>query len=68
MEGSKASFPTLLSNGNLVSSGEVSSDPSRHFAEWEDPFPKPSYLFGLVAGPLASLKGRSVAVLASSHV
>jgi hypothetical protein len=58
MEGAKASFPTLLSNGNLLSSGEVAADSSRHFAVWEDPFPKPSYLFALVAGPLVSLKGK----------
>ena len=41
-------FPTLLSNGNLTASGEGAN--GRHWAEWEDPFPKPSYLFALVAG------------------
>jgi len=43
-------YPILLSNGNLVDSGE--GDDGRHWARWEDPFPKPSYLFALVAGDL----------------
>jgi aminopeptidase N len=47
----RASCPVLLSNGNLVDSGPL--DNGRHFAVWEDPFPKPSYLFALVAGDLA---------------
>jgi aminopeptidase N len=47
----------LLSNGNLVEhSGPL--DDGRHFARWEDPFPKPSYLFALVAGPLECLEDR----------
>ena len=45
------SKPVLLSNGNLVASGKLGDD--RHFAEWDDPHPKPSYLFALVAGDLA---------------
>jgi len=45
--------PVLLSNGNLVASGPVEGAPDRHFALWHDPFPKPSYLFALVAGDLA---------------
>lgn len=44
------SYPTLLSNGNLVQEGR-SSD-GRRQVTWEDPFPKPSYLFALVAGNL----------------
>ncbi|MGL6003945.1 aminopeptidase N [Aeromonas sobria] len=44
----KAQFPFLLSNGNKVDSGEL--DGGRHFVQWQDPFPKPSYLFALVAG------------------
>jgi aminopeptidase N len=44
-------YPVLLSNGNLVDSGTL--DGGRHFAVWDDPFPKPSYLFALVAGKLA---------------
>ncbi len=50
MEGDATQFPVLLSNGNRVGAGE--SEGSRHWAEWEDPFPKPCYLFALVAGDL----------------
>jgi len=50
MEGDRVRFPVLLSNGNPVASGEAAN--GRHWAEWEDPFPKPSYLFALVAGDL----------------
>lgn len=46
----KARYPVLLSNGNLVEQGAL--DNGRHFATWHDPFPKPSYLFALVAGDL----------------
>ncbi|MEM7443433.1 MAG: aminopeptidase N [Pseudomonadota bacterium] len=49
----KASYPVLLSNGNLVDQG--ASDGGRHWAKWHDPHPKPSYLFALVAGDLVSL-------------
>lgn len=52
----RALAPVLLSNGNLVDSGAL--DDGRHFARWEDPFPKPSYLFALVAGPLECLEDR----------
>ncbi|MBV7415153.1 aminopeptidase N [Aeromonas sp. sif2433] len=44
----KAKYPFLLSNGNKVESGDL--DGGRHFVQWQDPFPKPSYLFALVAG------------------
>jgi aminopeptidase N len=47
--------PVLLSNGNLIESGELPG--GRHFAVWEDPFPKPSYLFALVAGKLGMVQG-----------
>jgi aminopeptidase N len=50
MEGDASAFPVLLSNGNRVASGEAPN--GRHWAEWEDPFPKPCYLFALVAGDL----------------
>lgn len=50
IEADKAAYPVLLSNGNPVDSGEL--DNGRHFVTWEDPFPKPSYLFALVAGDL----------------
>ncbi len=43
-------YPILLSNGNLVEQGDLPK--GRHFAKWEDPFKKPSYLFALVAGKL----------------
>ena len=42
--------PLLLSNGNRVEAGKLPD--GRHFAVWEDPFLKPSYLFALVAGDL----------------
>ncbi len=48
IEADKATYPTLLSNGNLTESGEMEG--GRHFAVWLDPHPKPSYLFALVAG------------------
>ncbi len=46
----KTQYPVLLSNGNLVKSGDL--DNNRHFVRWADPFKKPSYLFALVAGDL----------------
>ena len=52
MSGDKARFPVLLANGNLVASGDGAA--GSHWAEWEDPFPKPSYLFAMVAGDLAA--------------
>jgi len=67
IEADKKSCPVLLSNGNLVTKGDLGE--GRHFAEWEDPFPKPSYLFAVVAGDLGSIKdsfttksGRKVAL------
>ena len=48
IEADKAAYPTLLSNGNLTDSGDLSG--GRHFAIWDDPFRKPCYLFALVAG------------------
>jgi len=47
-------FPVLLSNGNA--SGYTTLPGGRHKAEWDDPFPKPSYLFALVAGDLAHME------------
>jgi len=49
----RRTHPVLLSNGNLIASGDLNK--GRHFAKWQDPFPKPAYLFALVAGPLESL-------------
>ena len=54
IEADQATYPVLLANGNLVESG--ASGGGRHFALWEDPFPKPSYLFALVAGRLARIE------------
>src|SRR3984957_13406399 len=51
-------YPRLLSNGNLVEAGELPG--GRHFAVWNDPFPKPCYLFALVAGELDVLEDRFV--------
>ena len=50
----KAKFPVLLSNGNLVASGAEAG--GRHWARFDDPFPKPSYLFALVAANLELLE------------
>jgi aminopeptidase N len=52
MAADKAAYPVLLSNGDPVGGGELEG--GRHWAEWEDPFPKPCYLFALVAGDLAA--------------
>jgi aminopeptidase N len=67
VEADATRFPILLTNGNSVESG--TTDGGRHWATWEDPFPKPSYLFALVAGDLAAnsdsfttMSGRQVAL------
>ncbi|PCI51848.1 MAG: aminopeptidase N [Alphaproteobacteria bacterium] len=54
IEADKAAFPILLSNGNKTDEGDLSE--GRHFAVWDDPYPKPSYLFALVAGDLECLE------------
>ncbi|MCY4219336.1 MAG: aminopeptidase N [Gammaproteobacteria bacterium] len=56
IEAPQQEFPVLLCNGNLVDQGELHD--AWHYAEWEDPFPKPTYLFALVAGPLNCLEDR----------
>ncbi|PTQ89558.1 aminopeptidase N [Agitococcus lubricus] len=63
----KNQYPTLLANGNLIAQGDAGE--GRHFATWQDPFKKPSYLFAMVAGDLACLEdsfttmtGREVAL------
>ncbi|HYF59297.1 MAG TPA: aminopeptidase N [Burkholderiaceae bacterium] len=56
--GDAARFPVLLSNGNLVDSGTLPG--GRHFARWVDPYPKPCYLFALVAGTLVAREERLV--------
>lgn len=50
IEGDKARYPVMLSNGNLAEAGALAD--GRHFTVWHDPFPKPCYLFALVAGDL----------------
>jgi aminopeptidase N len=75
IEADRETFPVLLSNGNCIASGELppdltgDPDSGRHFAVWEDPHPKPCYLFALVAGDLGCLEdgfttasGREVAL------
>jgi aminopeptidase N len=56
IDADRDSCPELLSNGNLVAAEAL--DGGRHRAVWEDPFPKPSYLFALVAGRLARIEDR----------
>jgi aminopeptidase N len=58
IEADRARFPQLLSNGNLIATGEAAAD--RHWARWEDPFAKPCYLFALVAAKLDMLEDRFV--------
>ncbi|MCA1956512.1 aminopeptidase N [Zymomonas sp.] len=67
LEADETAFPVLLSNGNLTLEGK--GENGRHFALWNDPFPKPCYLFALVAGNLAAYRdefttqsGRKVAL------
>ena len=52
MSGDAKAFPVLLANGNLEASG--TGDGGTHWAQWHDPWPKPSYLFALVAGDLVA--------------
>ena len=73
LEAERQTFPVLLCNGNCLETGDIEPDgeagalPARHYAIWDDPFPKPSYLFALVAGRLEEVRdsfttasGRSV--------
>ena len=66
MVGDKAAFPILLCNGNRTAAGD--NGDGTHWSEWHDPWPKPSYLFALVAGdlvanskPFTTVSGRQVA-------
>ena len=54
IEAPTEAFPHLLSNGNRLETGDLGD--GRHFARWHDPFPKPCYLFALVAGELDLLE------------
>ncbi|MBV9045602.1 MAG: aminopeptidase N, partial [Alphaproteobacteria bacterium] len=67
IEADKNAYPILLSNGNPITKGDLPG--GRHFVTWNDPFPKPSYLFALVAGDLGvlhdsftTMSGRKVAL------
>jgi aminopeptidase N len=67
MQADQTLAPVLLANGNLVEQGKLSDN--QHFAVWDDPFPKPAYLFAMVAGDLGSIhdsfvtsSGRTVAL------
>ncbi|MEW6706773.1 MAG: aminopeptidase N [Pseudomonadota bacterium] len=62
----KKKYPVLLSNGNLVEQGEL--DQGRHYAKWHDPFPKPSYLFALVAGDLVSRQQKVLTRSGKEHL
>ncbi len=50
IEADEKKFPVLLSNGNPIDAGKL--EKGRHYTLWHDPFPKPCYLFALVAGDL----------------
>ena len=60
LDADKARYPILLANGNRVASADEAATepgkPLRHWAKWEDPFPKPSYLFAMVAAKLDLLE------------
>jgi aminopeptidase N len=58
IEADRASCPVLLSNGNPIESGALTE--GRHYAVWDDPFPKSSYLFALVAGDLGWIEDHFV--------
>lgn len=54
IEGTRRETEVMLANGNLIESARIEGT-DRHYAIWEDPHPKPSYLFALVAGKLAHI-------------
>ncbi len=58
MTAGKALYPVLLANGDPAAAGDLPD--GRHWAEWHDPFPKPCYLFALVAGDLVANRDRFV--------
>ncbi|WP_409433503.1 aminopeptidase N [Litorimonas sp. RW-G-Af-16] len=65
IEAPKKSYPYLLANGNMIESGDASS--TRHYAVWHDPFPKPAYLFALVAGEFDILED-SFTTMSGRHI
>ncbi|RZI87889.1 MAG: aminopeptidase N, partial [Variovorax sp.] len=66
LRASKADYPVLLSNGNLMDQGDLPE--GRHFAKWVDPFKKPAYLFALVAGKLVAREQRITARNGKEHL
>ena len=62
----EADFPVLLSNGNLMSTERLEN--GWHSAVWEDPFPKPCYLFALVAGKLACVEKKLISASGASKL
>jgi aminopeptidase N len=66
LKADRKKYPVLLSNGNLVEQGELEG--GRHFARWNDPFPKPSYLFALVAADLVAREQRIVSRGGKEHL
>ncbi|HCG7480831.1 TPA: aminopeptidase N [Vibrio parahaemolyticus] len=52
----KATYPYFLSNGNRIAQGEAEN--GRHWVQWQDPHPKPAYLFALVAGDFDVLRDK----------
>jgi aminopeptidase N len=65
MVADKETCPVLLCNGDPVGSGDLPD--GKHFAEWNDPFPKPCYLFALVAGDLKANRD-SFTTMSGKHV
>jgi len=65
IEADRKTLPVLLSNGNPVEHGDLAN--GRHYAVWHDPFPKPSYLFALVAGDLGHIADEFV-TMSGRHV
>ena len=72
IEADKEDYPILLSNGNKLEGGDVEDEEEetkkRHYALWTDPFPKPSYLFCIVAGNLGSISSTYTTVPSGREV
>jgi aminopeptidase N len=66
LKADKTLYPVLLSNGNLVDSGDL--EDGRHFAKWVDPHKKPCYLFALVAGKLVHREQKVIARNGAEHL
>jgi aminopeptidase N len=67
LEADIATYPYLLANGNKTEDGAVSDKTGRHYAIWHDPFPKPAYLFALVAGEFDVLED-SFTTMSGRHI